>query len=41
MTPIDLLLWAGAFLVASIPIGLGVMIIGYCIKLVRDEMRKR
>lgn len=41
MTPIDVVLWAFAILVASIPIGLAVMIVGYCIKLVRDEMRKR
>lgn len=25
MTPIDLLLWAGAFLVASVPVGIGVL----------------
>lgn len=40
MTPIDLLLWAGAFLIASIPIGIGVMIIGYCYVLIRRELRK-
>ena len=40
MTPLDLLLWSGTFLVASIPIGFGILIIGYCCKLVRDEWRK-
>ena len=40
MTPIDLLLWSGAILIASIPIGIAVLSIGYCIVLVRREMRK-
>ena len=40
MTPIDLLLWSGAILIASIPIGIAVMIVGYCAVLIRREMRK-
>lgn len=40
MTPTDLLLWAGAFLIASIPAGIGIMIIGYSIALIRKEFRK-
>jgi hypothetical protein len=40
MTPIDLLFWAGAILVASVPIGIGLMIVGYCIVLIRKEFRK-
>lgn len=40
MTPIDLLLWAGAFLVASVPVGIGVLIVGYCLALIAREMRK-
>ena len=40
MTPLDLLLWAGAFLLASIPIGIAIMIVGYCIVLVRREFNK-
>jgi hypothetical protein len=39
-TPLDLIWWALAFLVASIPIGLGIMIIGYCAILVARESRK-
>ncbi len=39
-TPIDLIWWALAFLVASIPIGLGIMIIGFCAIVVARESRK-
>ena len=40
MTPIDLLLWAGTFLIASIPIGLGILVVGYCMVLIRREWYK-
>jgi hypothetical protein len=40
MTPIDIILWAGAFLIASVPVGIGVLIVGYCIVLIRREMKK-
>ncbi len=40
MSPLDLLWWGLAFLVASIPIGLGILIIGYCLFLVWKEFRK-
>lgn len=40
MTPLDLLLWAGAILLASIPIGIAIMIVGYCIILIHRETLK-
>lgn len=40
MTPLDLLWWSLAILVASVPIGLAIMIVGYCIILVLKESRK-
>lgn len=40
MTPIDLIWWGLAFLVASIPIGLGLLIIGYCAALVIVKARE-
>lgn len=40
MTPIEIILYACAFLLASIPVAIGVLIIGYAATLVKREWHK-
>lgn len=40
MTPFDLIYWAAALLIASLPVGMSIMIVGYSLILIRKEWKK-